>query len=225
MAFLKDSLQRIMERTKSSAIASVQLLAKNVAGSEHLAHATTVTRYITLLGQQLGLPGQHIETFHNAITLCNSFRSLLHNDLISKPAQLSHKERKIIDDLPFKLTELTNMFDYFSNEREVLMYQGEHYDGTGHPHGLKGDEIPLGARIFTIIDAIAAMNAKRPYRPKLTAEEIINELIKEAGKQFDPFLVSQILTVIEKNHLLDLDQITLEHARRDLFNIFPEFNP
>ncbi len=225
MAFLKDSLQRIMERTKNSAIASVQLLAKNVAGPDHLAHATSVTRYITLLGQQLGLPGQHIETFHNTITLCNSFRSLLHNDLICKPTQLSHKERKIIDDLPLKLTELTNMFDYFSDEREVLMCQGEHYDGTGHPHGLKGDEIPLGARIFTIIDALAAMNAKRPYRPQLTPEEIILELSREAGKQFDPFLVAQLLTVIEKNHLLHLDHAVLEHARRDLFNTFPELNP
>jgi diguanylate cyclase (GGDEF)-like protein len=225
MAFLKDSLQRIMERTRNSAIASVQLLAKNVAGSDHQIHAATVSHYITLLGQQLGLPGQHIETFLNAIALCNSFRSLLHNDLISKPEQLSYKERKIIDDLPFKLTELTNMFDYFANEREVLLCQGERYDGTGHPRGLKGDEIPLGARIFSIIDAVAAMNAERPYRRKLTAEEIILELTKGAGKQFDPFLVSQVFTVIEKNRLLNLDQHILEQARQDLFNTFPHLKP
>ncbi|MDK9705834.1 MAG: diguanylate cyclase [Desulforhopalus sp.] len=222
MAFLKESLQHIMERTRSSAIASVQLLAKNVAGPEHQAHATTVSHYISLLGRQLGLPPKHIETFHNAIALCNSFRSLLHNDLISKPVQLSQKERKLIDDLPFKLTELTNMFDYFANEREVLMCQGERYDGTGHPRGLKGDGIPLGARIFTLIDALAAMNADRPYRRKLTAEEIVAELIKGSGKQFDPFLVSQILTVIENNHLLNLDHSVLEQARQDLFNTFPE---
>lgn len=222
MAFLKDSLQRIMERTRSSAIASVQLLAKNVAGPDHQIHATTVSHYITLLGQQLGLQGQHIETFHNAITLCNSFRSLLHNDLISKPEQLSYKERKIIDDLPFKLTELTTLFDYFANEREVLLCQSERYDGTGHPRGLKGDEIPLGARIFSLVDAFAAMNADRPYRRKLTAEEIILELSKGAGKQFDPFLVAQVFTVIEKNHLLNLDRNFLVQARTDLLNTFQE---
>ena len=224
MAFLKDSLQRIMERTRSSAIASVQLLAKNVAGPEHQIHATTVSHYIDLLGRQLGLPDQHIETFHNAITLCNSFRSLLHSDLIGKPKQLSHKERQIIDDLPFKLTELTTMFDYFSNERDVLLCQGERFDGTGHPRGLKGAEIPLAARILTIIDALAAMNAERPYRRRLTAEEIIIELTKEAGKQFDPFLVAQVFTVIETNHLLNLDHKVLEQARQDLFNTFPEIN-
>jgi diguanylate cyclase (GGDEF)-like protein len=225
MAFLKESLQRIMEKTRSSAIASVQLLAKNVAGPDHQVHAATVSHYFTLLGQQLGLPELHIATFHNAITLCNSFRSLLHNDLITKPEHLSHKERKIIDDLPFKLTELTTLFDYFSNEREILLCQGERFDGTGHPRGLKGDEIPLGARIFTIIDAVAAMNAERPYRRKLTAEEIVIELNKGAGKQFDPFLVAQVLTVVEKNHLLNLDQHVLEQARKDLFNNFPQLNP
>lgn len=224
MAFLKESLQRIMEKTRSSAIASVQLLAKNVAGPEHQIHATTVSHYINLLGRQLGLPEQHIETFHNAITLCNSFRSLLHSDLICKPEQLSCKERKVIDDLPFKLTEITTMFDYFSNERDVLLCQGERFDGAGYPRGLRGDEIPLGARILTIIDAVAAMNAERPYRRKLTAEEIIIELVKEAGKQFDPFLVAQVFTVIEKNHLLNLDHSVLEQARQDLFNTFPELN-
>jgi len=225
MAFLKETLQRIMEKTRSSAIASVQLLAKNVAGPEHQTHAATVASYITLLGRQMGLPSQHIEVFHNAITLCNSFRSLLHSDMISKPVQLSFKERQIINDLPFKLTELTDMFDYFAKEREVLLCQGERYDGSGYPEGLKGDEIPLGARIFSIIDAVAAMNAERPYRRKLTPEEIVGELRKEAGKQFDPFLVAEFLTVIKKNHLLNLDDSFIEHARQDLFNSFPELTP
>ena len=225
MAFLKDSLHRIMEGTRNSAIASVQLLAKNVAGPEHQAHAATVSRYVTLLGQQLGLTGQHIETFHNAITLCNSFRSLLHNDLINKPEMWSTKERKTINDLPFKLTELTTMFDYFANEREILLCQGERYDGTGHPRGLQGDEIPLGARIFNIVDAVAAMNAERPYRRKLSAEQIVIELKKGAGKQFDPFLVAHVFTVIEKNQILNPDQAVLEQARQELFNTFPHLNP
>ena len=224
MAFLKDSLQRIMERTRISAIASVQLLAKNIAGPGHQVHAATVTRYVTLLGQQLGLPAHHIDTFRNAITLCNSFRALLHNDLIGKSEPLSLQDRKTLDDLPFKLTELTSMFDYFSNEREVLLCQSERFDGTGHPRGLRGDEIPLSARIFTIIDAVAAMNAERPYRRKLTPEEIIIELNKEAGKQFDPFLVAQVLTVIEKNELLNLDNKVLQRARENLFSSYPEVN-
>lgn len=225
LTFLKETLTRILEKTRNSAIASLQLLAQNVAGPEHQVHISTVSHYVTLLGNQLGLAEQHIQTFRNAITLYSSFRSLLHNDLHSKPGKLSREERKTMGDLPFKLTELTDMFDYFANERNVMLCHSERYDGTGYPHGLKGEEIPLGARIFSIVDAVAAMNAERPYRHRLTPEEIIEELKKEAGKQFDPFLVAQLLNVIEKNHLLDLDPHVLHKARQDVFSSLPDEQP
>lgn len=225
LTFLKETLNRTLEKTRNSVIASLQLLAQSVAGPEHQAHISTVSHYVTLLGKQLGLPEQHIQTFRNAITLYNSFRSLLHNDLLAKPGKLSHDERKTMGDLPFKLTELTDIFDYFANERNVLLCHGERYDGTGHPHGLKGEEIPLGARIFSIVDAVAAMNAERPYRRRLTHGEIVEELKKEAGQQFDPFLVCQVLTVIEKNRLFDLDPHVLQQARQELFAGFLKEQP
>lgn len=225
LTFLKETLNRTLEKTRNSVIASLQLLAQNVAGPEHQAHISTVSHYVTLLGKQLGLPEQHIQTFQNAITLYNSFRSLLHNDLLAKPGKLSHDERKTMGDLPFKLTELTDIFDYFANERNVLLCHGERYDGTGHPHGLKGEEIPLGARIFSIVDAVAAMNAERPYRRRLTHGEIVEELKKEAGRQFDPFLVCQVLTVIEKNRLFDLDPHVLQQARQEVFASFAKEQP
>jgi diguanylate cyclase (GGDEF)-like protein len=225
LTFLKETLTRILEQTRNSAIASLQLLAQNVAGPEHQVHISTVSHYVTLLGNQLGLAEQHIQTFQNAITLYSSFRSLLHNDLHTKPGKLSREERKTMGDLPFKLTELTDMFDYFANERNLLLCHGERYDGMGYPQGLKGEEIPLGARIFCIVDAVAAMNADRPYRRKLTPVEIVEELKKEAGRQFDPSLVAQLFTVIEKNHLLDLDPHVLYQARQEVISSLPDEQP
>lgn len=222
LAFLKENLNRILEKTKSSAIDSLQLLAKNIAGPAHQQHIDSVSNYVALLGKQLGLPEQHIRTFQNSITLYNSFRFLLHNGLLSKPGNLTRDERKIIEDLPFKLNELTDMFDYFAEERNVLLGHSEHYDGSGYPLGLKGDAISLGARIFNIVDALAAMNAERPYRRKLSPKEIIEELKKEAGKQFDPYLVLQILTVIKKNKLLQLEPDYLDQTQQDLINVFPQ---
>lgn len=225
MGFLKDSLNRILEKTKTSAIASVQLLARHLTGPEHEEHAETVSRYITLLGERLRMPRNHLETFHNAIALCSSFRSLLHNDLISRPQHLSMDERKILEDLPFKLVELTDMFDYFAKEREVLLCHGERFDGSGYPQGLKGDDIPLGARIFTLIDALAAMTADRPYRPRLAPEQIVDELLRQAGRQFDPALVFKVFELIEENRLLDLDGQVLERARATLLSAFPHLRP
>ena len=225
MAFLKDSLNRILEKTKTSAIASVQLLARHLTGPEHEEHAETVSRYITLLGERLRMPRNHLETFHNAIALCSSFRSLLHNDLISRPQHLSLDERKILEDLPFKLVELTDMFDYFAKEREVLLCHGERFDGSGYPQGLKGDDIPLGARIFSLIDALAAMTADRPHRPRLAPEEIVDELLRQAGRQFDPGLVLKLFELIEENRLLDLDRQILEQARQAITSAFPHLRP
>lgn len=224
MAFLKDTLSRILEKTKTSAVASVQLLARHVAGTEHQQHAATVSNYVTLLGRQLGLVESHLKTFHNVTALCSSFRSLLHNNLISKPQLLSAEERSVMRDLPFKLIELTDMFDYFANEREVLLSYAERYDGTGHPQGLKGDEIPLAARIFALIDALAAMVADRPHRKRLSPEEIITELQQQAGKQFDPSLVLHIFQVIEENHLLDLEPQVIDQARRAISLNFPHLS-
>ncbi|MGB3209847.1 MAG: diguanylate cyclase [Desulforhopalus sp.] len=221
LSFLKENLNRILDKTRTSAIASLQLLAKNIAGSEHQEHIAKVTHYVALLGEQLGLPEQHTRTFQNSITLYNSFRFLLHNDLLSKPGKLTSEERKIIEELPFKLHELTDMFDYFAEERNVLLGHNERYDGKGYPLGLKGNEISLGARIFNIVDSLAAMSSDRPYRRKLTPPEIIEELKKEAGKQFDPYLVIQILAVIKKNNIFDMDPDYFDRTRQDLLNTFP----
>jgi diguanylate cyclase (GGDEF)-like protein len=218
LTVLRENLRRILEKTKASAIASLQLLAKNVAGPEHQDHIANVSHYVALLGEQLGLPEQHTRTFQNSITLYNSFRFLLHNELLSQPRGLTSEERKTIEDLPFKLNELTDMFDYFAEERNVLLSHSERYDGTGYPLGLKGDEISLGARIFTIVDSLAAMSSERPYRRKLSPPEIIEEFKKEAGKQFDPYLVVQILTVIKRHNLFNLDADYLDRSRQDILN-------
>ena len=222
LAFLKENLGRILEKTRTSAIASLQLLAKNIAGPEHQAHIANVSHYVALLGEQLGLPEQHTRTFQNSITLYNSFRFILHNDLLSKPEKLTHEERKTIEDLPLKLNELTEMFDYFAEERNVLLSHNERYDGTGYPKGLKGDEISLGARIFNIVDSLAAMSSERPYRRTLSPTEIIEEFKKEAGKQFDPYLVLQLLAVIKKNQLFNLDPDFLDRIQQDILNSLPK---
>lgn len=216
LSFLKDKLGRILDKTRTSAITSLQHLAKSIAGPEHKKHVEQVVSYTSLLSEQMRLPKQLQETFHNSITLYTSFRFLLHNDLLTKPGALNRDEWKVIEDLPFKIRELTDMFDYFSDERELLVCQSENYDGSGYPDGLKGNEIPLGARILKIVDSLAAMTGERPYRKKLSPEEIIRELYQGAGKQFDPFLVLQIFLVIEKNQVLDVSPDYLSKAQGDL---------
>ncbi len=224
LASLKVTIARILDKTRNSAISSLQLLAKDLAGAEHRDHIQNVSHYINLLGDRLGLPVSLIKTFQNAITLNTSIRFLLHNDIISKEKKFPRDDRKIMDEFPYKLAEITEVFDYFSNERTILLYHGEHYDGSGFPEGLKGEEIPLGARIFNIVDSLAAMNSDRTFRRRLQPKAIIEELNNQAGKQFDPFLVLKIFDIIQENNLLDLDESFMDSIRADLLNNNPEID-
>ena len=225
LATLKETINRILEKTRCSTISSLQLLAKEIAGDEYKDHIDLVCHYVKLLGNQLGLPHHLINTFKNAITLHNSIRFFLHGDLFSKQCALSKSERLTMNDLPVKLDEITNLFDFFSNERAVLLSHHERYDGTGAPHGLSGNEIPLGARLFNIVDALAAMNSDRPFRARLQPEKIIKELIDESGNQFDPLLVLHTLKMIKNNHLLDLSYDYLEEMQDNLIHHFPDIEP
>lgn len=225
LASLKVTISRILDKTRNSAIASLQLLAKDMAGTQHQNHIQNVSYYVSLLGDKLGLPATLIRTFQNAIVLNTSIRFLLHNDLISKQDRFSSDERKKMNEFPYKLAEITDVFDYFANERSILLYHGEHYDGNGFPEGLKGDEIPLGARIFTIVDALAAMTCDRPYRHRLEPRAILKELYNEAGGQFDPFLVLKTIDIIFENNLLEIDADFIESIRADLISKNPDLEP
>ncbi|MEE4135377.1 MAG: diguanylate cyclase [Desulforhopalus sp.] len=223
--FLKDNLNRIFEKTRSSTISSLELLARSVAGPEYQAHVDSISSYANLLGEHLGLPEHHLQTFHNSIALYSSLRFLLHNDLIAKPGALTERERHIVEGLPYKISELTDIFHYFQEEKQVIENHTEHYDGRGYPRGLEAEEIPLGARIFNIVKSLAAMTGKRPHRQPLPPSEILQELTKQAGKQFDPMLVWHMISVIEKNTLLEVPTQLIDRIRCDLLASFPELSP
>jgi len=204
LSFLKETLSRVLTRTRISSLDSIQVLARDIGGSNNRGHIDNVRTYVEQLGLHMNLPQTIIETFKNAITLHTSIRFLLHNEMISKRERFTDDDREIMDDFPYKLAELTEMFDYFSNERAILLYHGERYDGSGYPEGLQGDEIPLGARIFALVDALAAMSEERPHRDRLNPKQIITELTEGAGKQFDPELVIKILELIKTKQMMDL---------------------
>ncbi len=219
---LQININKLLTKAKKSAISSLQFLAKDVAGEEHRIHVDRASQYALLLGEQLGLEKPMLETLHNAIIIQASIRTLIHRDIIAKPMPLNTIEKQILNELPNKISELMESFNYFSKERDILITGNEHFDGTGFPKGLQGEEIPLEARILNIIDSFAAMDTDRPFRTRKSPDYILKELENEAGKQFDPQLVLTLLDVISENQLLNIDKQQLENSRKNLITKFPE---
>ena len=211
--YLKEKLSLILEKTKKSSIESLKLLARDMDGDEHKQRNHDLKRYIRLFGENLAIPPAIIETVNRAANFHDSFKILMGRTFIDRDTVLSRNETDEIKTHPYMLSELTELFDFFTNERSILMYHHENFDGTGYPGGLKENEIPLGARIFAITDAITAMLSERGYRPKLSPEEMVKELADKAGTQFDPMLVSLFFDIIEKQKLFPIPVEVLEEAR------------
>jgi diguanylate cyclase (GGDEF)-like protein len=143
----------------------------------------------TGIGLQMGLPPDEIERIRVASLLHDLGKIAVPEEILDKPARLSDAEWQAIGEHP-RIGQV--ILEQASSLREaipVVLHHHEHFNGAGYPHGLRGNEIPLGARIVAVADAYHAMVHDRPYSPALTHERALAELRRNAGTQFDPQVV------------------------------------
>jgi diguanylate cyclase (GGDEF)-like protein len=143
----------------------------------------------TGLGLEMGLPPDEIERIRIASLLHDLGKIAVPEEILDKPSSLSDVEWQAIGEHP-RIGQV--ILEQASSLREaipVVLHHHEHFNGAGYPHGLRGNEIPMGARIVAVADAYHAMIHDRPYSPALTHEEALAELRRYAGTQFDPQVV------------------------------------
>ncbi|CAG0938444.1 partial Cyclic di-GMP phosphodiesterase response regulator RpfG, partial [Candidatus Brocadiaceae bacterium] len=211
--YLKENISSVLEKTKKASIQSLCLMVRNLGASKYEKHNHQVIQYIGLIGERFNLSPSIIESFKNAALLHDNFKILLKKTLKSKSKGLKTRDRLEIESHPDMMAELTELFNFFANEGSLLQHHHENFDGSGYPVGLKGNEIPLGARIFAIADAIVAMLSERPFRKSLPPEKVIEEFADNAGRQFDPKLVFMLFDIIEKQGLLSVPEAVLMKAK------------
>jgi HD-GYP domain-containing protein (c-di-GMP phosphodiesterase class II) len=119
------------------------------------------------------------------------------DDILNKPGLLSPEERRGMMRHPEIGEKVIAAIKDLSDIAEVIRAHQEKFDGTGHPDHLRGEEIPLPARIIAVVDAYIAITDERIYKPARSAEESIQELIRHAGTQFDAQVVETFLEVLE----------------------------
>ena len=104
-------------------------------------------------------------------------------------------QKRLIQTHPLRSFEIIRDFSFLARERKDILHAHERFDGKGYPDGLKADKIPFGSRIISVAGAFEALSAPRPYRPKaFPKNESLKILKKDAGRQFDPDVVSSFLS-------------------------------
>ncbi len=158
-------------------------------------HSYRVTEYSLTLARRLGLPDKALSILAKGALLHDIGKIGVPDSILLKPGKLTDEEWKIMKRHPTMGYELLKKIDFLEEAAEIVLSHHEHYNGKGYPRGLKGKQIPLGARSFSVVDALDAMTTNRPYRQALSFEEAIERIAKGSGSQFDPTIVRVFLSI------------------------------
>lgn len=152
-------------------------------------HSEKVSKISKKIGQIMNLDEETIKELELAGLMHDIGKIIISEDILNKPSKLTPEEYQEIKRHTECGYQILRSVDAYSLLAENVLYHHERWDGKGYPKGLKGKQIPLFSRIIAIADSYEAMTANRPYKEPLTIVDAINELVKNAGTQFDPEIV------------------------------------
>lgn len=159
-------------------------------------HSKRVSEYAYILAKELGLGLQEIEWVRLAAALHDIGKIGIPENILCKPAKLTSEEYEVMKKHPVIGARILKPIKPLEEVASLVLYHHEHWDGSGYPHGLKGEDIPVGARIVSIVDAYQAMTSNRPYRSTLPQDEAIKRLREGVGKQWEPDLIERFISII-----------------------------
>jgi putative nucleotidyltransferase with HDIG domain len=161
------------------------------AETEH--HSRRVTAFTIAIAKKMGLPKEEIEVIARGAFLHDIGKMAIPDDILHKPGKLTDEEMAVMREHCYLGYKIISRIPFLAEAAEIIYAHQERYDGTGYPRGLKGEEIPLGARIFAIADTLDAMRSKRAYRDAQSIQAARKEIETWSGRQFDPQIVKVFL--------------------------------
>ncbi len=160
-------------------------------------HCQRVAGYAARLARRMGWDQQSAHQLALAALVHDLGKTWIGNDILFKESALSGEERLLMEQHPLVGARMLAGYDLDSFLIETVLYHHEAYDGTGYPTGLRGEEIPIGARMLTVADVYDALLSARPYKAALSAEEVKHYLVAEAGRRFDPHIVTAFIHALD----------------------------
>jgi putative nucleotidyltransferase with HDIG domain len=157
-------------------------------------HSQRVMDFTLMAGSVLLLPPEKMDILRYASILHDIGKVVVDDQILNKPEQLTSSEWNVMRNHPAVGANLLKNIPFLEKSSKIVLHHHERFDGSGYPIGLKGEDIPLEARLITVADAFDSMTTNRPYRPALTIEHAIDELKKGIGSQFCPVAVEAFLS-------------------------------
>lgn len=188
------------------------ILSKEASDFYTKGHTEKVADYARKIAIEFSLPKKEVSLIEKCAFLHDVGRIGIPDFILNKPDSLNDEEFEIIKSHCIRSEYIASCIPSIQNGLSYIRNHHERFNGTGYPDRIKGEEIPLGARIIAVADAFSAMIAKRAYRKPLKPEAAIEELRKNAGKQHDPKIIQALLNVIarEKEELAYEEMMALK---------------
>jgi len=161
-------------------------------------HARSIADLVVAVGREFDLDDSHLRDLRYGAIFHDIGKIAIPDAILNKPAPLTPEEFEIIKTHPKAGEQILAPVPFLSKVRRIVRHDHERWDGTGYPDGLRGPQIPIGARIVFVVDSFHAMVSNRPYRKAMPVDDAREELRRNAGTQFDPGVVDAFLGVLDR---------------------------
>ena len=194
-----EQLRQVVSSLEKSYDITLEALgnALDLKDAETEGHSKRVTAYTIAIARAMGLSSDQIRIIARGAFLHDIGKMAIPDQILKKPGKLDAEETAIMREHCYRGYQIVRRIPFLYEAAEIVYAHQEKFDGTGYPRGLKGEEIPLGARIFSIADTLDAMTSDRPYRARLPHSVARDEIIQWSGRQFDPEVVKVFLSMPE----------------------------
>jgi len=159
-------------------------------------HSRRVTDLVLKLANMMGVKDKKMLHIYRGALLHDIGKMGIPDRILHKPGPLNEEEWELMKKHPTMAYDLLSQIDFLEDSLDIPYCHHERWDGSGYPRGLEGEEIPLSARIFTVVDVWDALLSERPYREAWSKEKTVSYLQEQAGKEFDPQVVQAFLELI-----------------------------
>ncbi len=214
---LNGALYEVEESYKITLEALVTAL--DAREHETQAHSQRVREYTLTLAVQLGFDGEGLIQAGRGALLHDVGKIGVPDSILLKPGKLTEQEWIEMKKHPQIGFEILQNIKFLSATAEIVLCHQERWDGEGYPNSLAGRDIPLGARIFAVVDTLDAMTSNRPYRRSLSFEAALNEIRQCAGTQFDPQVVEAFFSIPSETWRNIHDAVNRSHQSSDCYKV------